>query len=81
MQQCVRNVCAKFKVDSLSLACTGSCQVFTIQKSLLSEIPLSMKTATLDTLRSVKCLLNFFLRQKKIFNVPFLFHFETAIIL
>ena len=34
-----------FKVDHLSRFCTGAHQVFTTQKPLLSEIPITMKTA------------------------------------
>ena len=41
MQQSVRNVCAKFKVDPLSRFRTGARQVFTTQKLFPSEIPLT----------------------------------------
>lgn len=34
-----------FKVDRLSRFCTEAHQVFTTQKPLLSEIPITMKTA------------------------------------
>ena len=50
MQQSVRNVCAKSKVDRLNRFRTGARQVFTIQKPLPSEIPLNMKTATSNSL-------------------------------
>ena len=50
MQQSVRNVCAKFKVDSLSHLCAGARQVVTAQKLFPSEIPLTMKTATPNSL-------------------------------
>ena len=50
VQQSVRNVCAKFKVDPLSRFRTGARQVFTTQKLFPSEIPLTMKTATSNSL-------------------------------
>ena len=50
VQWFVRNVCAKFKVDSLSRFCTGARHVLTTQKSFPSEIPLTMKTATSNSL-------------------------------
>ena len=40
VQQSVRNVCAKFKVDPLSGFCTGAHQVFTTQKLFPSKIHL-----------------------------------------
>ena len=43
VQQSVRNVCAKFKVDRLSRFRTGVRHVLTTQKRFPSEIPLSMK--------------------------------------
>ena len=43
VQQSVRNVCAKFKVDRCFR--TGACYVLTTKKRFLSEIPLSMKIA------------------------------------
>ena len=43
MQQSVRNVCAKFKVDPLSRFRTGARQVFTTHKLFSSEIPLTLK--------------------------------------
>ena len=43
MQQSVRNVCVKFKVDRLSRFRTGAHQVFTTQKRFLRKIPLTMK--------------------------------------
>ena len=46
MQQSVRNVCAKFKVDRLSRFRTGARYVLTTQKHFHSEIALTMKTAT-----------------------------------
>ena len=46
VQQSVRNVCAKFKVDRLSCFRTGARQVFTTKKPFPSEIPVTMKTAT-----------------------------------
>ena len=49
-EQSVRNLCAKFKVDRLSRFCTGARQVFTTQKPFLSEIPLTMKTTTSNSL-------------------------------
>ena len=48
MQQYVRNVLAKFKVDLLSHFHTGARQVFTTQKLFPSEIPLTMKIATIN---------------------------------
>ena len=50
VQQSIRNVCAKFKIDPLSRFRTGARQVFTTQKLFPSEIPLTMKTATLNSL-------------------------------
>ena len=50
MQQSVRNVCAKFIVDCLSCFRTEARQAFTTQKPFLSEIPLTMKTATSNIL-------------------------------
>ena len=50
MQQSVRNVCAKVKVDSLSRFHTGARQVFTAHKLFPSEIPLTMKIATSNSL-------------------------------
>ena len=50
MQQPVRNVGAKFKVDCLSRFRTGARQVFTSQKPYPSEIPLTMKTGTSNSL-------------------------------
>ena len=47
VQQSVRNVCVKFKVDYFSRFRTAARQVFTAQKPFPSEIPLAMKTATL----------------------------------
>ena len=52
MQQSVRNVCAKFKVDPLSRFRTRARQVFTTQKLFPSEIPLTMKTATSNFLEA-----------------------------
>ena len=46
VQQPLRDVCAKFKVDRLSRFCTGARYVLTIQKRFPSEIALTMKTAT-----------------------------------
>ena len=46
MQQPLRNVCEKFKVDPWSRFRTAARQVFTIQKLFPSEIPLAMKIAT-----------------------------------
>ena len=46
VQQSVRNVCAKFKVDSLRRFCTGAHPVFTTQKIFPSEILLTMKNVT-----------------------------------
>ena len=50
VQQSVRNVCAKFKVDRLSRFRTGARQVFTTQKPCPREIPLTMKTVTSNSL-------------------------------
>ena len=50
VQQSVRNVCAKFKVDRLSRFRSGAPQVFTTQKPIPSEIPLTMKTKTSNSL-------------------------------
>ena len=45
-------VCVQVTVAYFSRFCTTACQVFTIQKSFLIEIPLNMNTATLNTLCS-----------------------------
>ena len=50
VQQSVRNVCVKFKVDLFSRFCTGARHVFTTQKLSPNEIHLTMKTATLNSL-------------------------------
>ena len=50
MQQSVRNVCAKFKVNPLSRFHTGARQVFTTQKFFLGKFPLTMKIATSNSL-------------------------------
>ena len=50
VQQSVRNVCAKLKVDCLSCFCIGARQVFTIQKSFPMEIPITMITATSNSI-------------------------------
>ena len=50
MQQSVGNVCAKFKFDRLSCFFSGARQVFTTQKRFPSEIPLTMKNATSNSL-------------------------------
>ena len=50
VQQSVRNVYAKFKVDRLSRFRTGARHVVTTQKRFLTEIPRTMKTATSNSL-------------------------------
>ena len=50
VQQSVRNVCSKFKVDPLRCYNTGLRQAFTIQKLLNCEILLTMKTAISNSL-------------------------------
>ena len=50
VQQSVRNVCAKFKVDRLSRFRAGARQVFDTQKLFPSKIPATMKTATSNSL-------------------------------
>ena len=50
MQQSVRNVSAKFEVNSLSRFPTGARQVFTTEKLFPREIPVTMKTATINSL-------------------------------
>ena len=50
VQQPARNVCVKFKVDRLSRFRTGAHQVFTTQKPFPREIPLTIKTATSNSL-------------------------------
>ena len=50
VQQSARNVCAKFKVDRLSRFRTGARQVFDTQKLFPSKIPVTMKTATSNSL-------------------------------
>ena len=68
MQQSVKNVCAKFRVDILSSFRTGARHVLTTQKCFPIKIPLTMKTATSNSLlthfliklSSVKLLLEIF---------------------
>ena len=50
VQQPLRDVCAKFKVDRLSRFCTGARYVLTTQKRFPSGIALTMKTATSNSL-------------------------------
>ena len=50
MQQSVRNVCAKFKVDHLSRFRTGARHVVTTKKRFPSKIPLTMKITTSNSL-------------------------------
>ena len=50
MQQSVRNVRAKYKVDRSSCFRTEARQEFTTQKCFPDEIPLTMKTATSNSL-------------------------------
>ena len=50
VQQSVRNVCAKFKVDSLCHFRSGACQMFSTQKPFPSQIPLNIETATSNSL-------------------------------
>ena len=50
MQQSLRNVHAKFTIDPLDRLLTGARQVFTTQKLFPSEIPLTMKIATANSL-------------------------------
>ena len=50
VQQSLTDVCAKFKVDRLSRICTGARYVLTTQKHFPSEIVLTMKTATSNSL-------------------------------
>ena len=58
-------MCAKFKIDSLSSLRTGARQVLTTQKPFPSEIPLTIKTATLNSLE------NTFSNQIIIFQISF----------
>ena len=58
-------MCAKFKIDSLSSFRTGAGQVLTTQKPFPSEIPLTIKTATLNSLE------NTFSNQIIIFQISF----------
>ena len=50
MQQSIRNMCLKFKVDCLRRFRTRARQVLTTQKPFPSEFPLTMKTATSNSL-------------------------------
>ena len=50
MQQFVKNVCTKFKVDRLSCFRTGSRKVFASQKSFPGEIAVHIKAATPNSL-------------------------------
>ena len=52
MQQSVRNVCSKFKVDGLSRFRTGARHVLTTEKRFPNEIPLTMKNATSNSLQT-----------------------------
>ena len=52
VQYPVRNLCAKFTVDRFSRFRTGARQVFTAHKPFPGEIPLTMKTATLHSLKT-----------------------------
>ena len=52
MQQAVRNVRAKFKVDRLSRFRAGTRYVLTTQKRLPREITLTMKTALSNSLEA-----------------------------
>ena len=45
-------MCAKFKIYRLSRFLTGARQVFTTQKSSPSKIPLTIKTATLNSFKT-----------------------------
>ena len=49
-QQPVRNVCTEFRFDPLSGSGAVDRQAFTTQKRLPSEIPLTMKTVTSNSL-------------------------------
>ena len=68
MQQSVKNVCAKFKVDRLSSFRIGARHMLTTQKCFPGKIPLTLKTTTSDSLKthfliklsSVKFLLEIF---------------------
>ena len=53
MQQSVRNVCVKFKVDRVNRFRTGARQVLTTQKLFPSKISLTMKFATTSSLYPV----------------------------
>ena len=46
----LKHLCAKFKVDPLSCFRIGARPVFTTQKLFPSEIPLTMKIATANSL-------------------------------
>ena len=48
----VRNECAKFKVDCLIRFCAGTRYVFTTQEPFPSEIPVTMKTAISNSLKT-----------------------------
>ena len=50
VQQSVSNVCAKFKVNPLSRFRNGARQMFDTQKPFPREIPLTMETATSNSL-------------------------------
>ena len=51
-QNRVRNVCANIKVNRLNRFRTGARHVFTTQEPFPSEIPLTMKTAILNSLNT-----------------------------
>ena len=46
----VRNVCGKFEVNRLNRFGAEAREVFTSQKTFLSEIPLNMKTITSNSI-------------------------------
>ena len=50
VQQSVKNVRVKFKVDWFSHFSTEACQVFTTKKLFRNKIPLTMKTATANSI-------------------------------
>ena len=53
VQQPVRTVCAKFKVNRLNRFCTEAHWVLTTRKSFINEILLNMKTATASSFKHI----------------------------
>ena len=53
VQEPVRTVCTKFKVDRLNRFCTEAHRALTTRKSFMKEIPLTIKTATASSFKHI----------------------------